>query len=79
MVASDVGGTAEIFPAESNAALIVPPDDVDALGQAIARVLEDSTLRQRLAAAARRRAEEQFGIRRAVEHLLYHYRELTSC
>ncbi len=79
VVASDVGGTAEIFPAESNAALIVPPDDVDALGQAIARVLEDSTLRQRLAAAARRRAEEQFGIRRAVEHLLYHYRELTSC
>ncbi len=77
IVATDVGGTAEIFPRESNAAWIVPPQDANALGEAMVQLLEDTTFRQRLAVAARQRAEEQFDRRTAAEHLLRHYCDLT--
>jgi len=77
IVASDVGGTAEIFPPESNAALIVPPQNADSLGQAILQLLENPVLCRQLSVAARQRAEEQFDRRLATEHLLRHYCDLT--
>ncbi|MBO9714535.1 glycosyltransferase family 4 protein [Sphingomonas sp.] len=40
--------------------LLVPPDDVPALGRAIRRLAGDAPLRQSLAAAARARIEEEF-------------------
>ncbi len=74
VVATAVGGTPEIFPPESGAARLVPPDDADALGRAIVEVLGDASLRLRLAAASRRRAEQLFNLRAASESLLRHYR-----
>jgi glycosyltransferase involved in cell wall biosynthesis len=60
VVATDVGGTPEIFPPASQSARLVPPGDAEALIAAIRETLGDEPLRTRIAAAARRRAEEAF-------------------
>ena len=73
IIATNVGGTPEIFPPEENAARLVPPDDAGALGDAILELLGDPTMRHRLGIAARRRAEQQFDIRISVGNLLEHY------
>jgi len=73
VVATDVGGTREIFPPEADAARLVPPDDAGALAAAMLELLEDGELRGRLGAAARRCAEERFDARTAVANLLKQY------
>ncbi len=89
VVATDVGGTPEIFPPNDGendndndnaaAARLVPAGDADALAAAMLELLGDRALRVRLAAAARRRAESQFDIRRAVGNLTQQYREFVLC
>jgi glycosyltransferase involved in cell wall biosynthesis len=74
VVATDVGGTREIFPPD--AAALVPPGDPGALADAVDRLLSDEALRSALAAAARRRAEEAFGAEQAATALIGHYRAL---
>jgi glycosyltransferase involved in cell wall biosynthesis len=60
IVASAVGGTDEaIEPGVSG--LLVPPRDARALADAIARLRDDPALAKRLADAARRRVEREFG------------------
>jgi glycosyltransferase involved in cell wall biosynthesis len=56
VVACNVGPVPELVGEE--AALLVPPGDVEALSGALDLLLEDAVLRDRMAAAARRRAEE---------------------
>ena len=77
-IATDVGGTREIFPAEANAAVLVPPDDPDALAEAMVRVMNDSQLRASLKVAARRRAEEMFDAPVAGAALAEHYRQVLA-
>jgi glycosyltransferase involved in cell wall biosynthesis len=77
VIATDVGGTREIFPPRSNSARLVPPDDADTLAAAILELTADEALRSRLSAAARRRAEEAFDARRAAAELVGHYRAIT--
>ena len=78
VVASEVGGTAEIFPSSSRAACLVRPGDGEALAVAIAGLLGDSDARLSMAAAARRRAEEAFGTTRAAAGLIDQYREVLG-
>ena len=78
IVATDVGGTREIFPPDSGAARLVPPDDAEALAQAVAELLADAALRQSMAAAARRRAEAAFDIQAAATRLMMHYRDVAN-
>ncbi|MCX7427006.1 MAG: glycosyltransferase family 4 protein [Planctomycetia bacterium] len=78
IVATDVGGTPEIFPPSLSAARLVGPDDIEVLAEAILAVATDPALRAGLSAAARRRAETAFDHRQATENLLGHYRELTG-
>jgi glycosyltransferase involved in cell wall biosynthesis len=78
IIATDVGGTREIFPPDSGAARLIPPDNPDALAEAMSTLLNDPPLRQRMAAAARRRAEEAFSIDRAIAGLVGHYREVLA-
>jgi glycosyltransferase involved in cell wall biosynthesis len=78
ILATDVGGTSEIFPKESDAARLVPPNDPQTLADAMRSLLDDRAERKRLSDAARRRAEEQFDIRTAVAALLRHYGEVLS-
>jgi len=73
IVATDVGGTREIFPASSEAAIVVPADNAPSLSAAISRIMGDSELRNQLGRAARQRAEEAFGIQEAALRLANHY------
>ena len=76
IVATDVGGTPEIFPPSSGAARLVAPDDAEALAEAILAVAGDPALRAQLSAAARRRAEAAFDHRQATANLVRHYRAI---
>jgi glycosyltransferase involved in cell wall biosynthesis len=76
VIASDVGGTREIFPPQCQAARLVPANDVPALATAIEDLLGDAAARRQLGIAARRRAEECFGRETATAGLIEHYRRL---
>jgi glycosyltransferase involved in cell wall biosynthesis len=78
VVATDVGGTREIFPPESTAATIVPADDPAATARAALELLDESTRLAAMRAAGRRRAEEAFSIQRATAGLLNHYADVRS-
>jgi len=78
MIATDVGGTREIFPPGSQSARLVPHDDPGALAAAILELTADHALRARLGRSARRRAEEAFDARTAASGLAEHYRQLAQ-
>ena len=65
IVATDVGGTAEILT-DQTSAVLVRPDDPEALTAAIRRMLTDRKLRLRLGKHARTAAIEKFSIPKAV-------------
>ena len=75
IVATDVGGTAEIFPPGLAAARLVPPDDPARLAHEIRTLLDDAPACRQLAAAARRRAVDAFGVDRAATALIDQYRQ----
>ncbi|MFC1635850.1 glycosyltransferase family 4 protein [Planctomycetota bacterium] len=68
IVATNVGGTAEILTDEVSA-LLVPADDPEALTDAIRRILTDCELRIRLGQRARKRALEKFSLPEATAHI----------
>lgn len=78
VVATDVGGTSEIFPDESGSAVLVPDNDVAALARAITELLALPDRRWELGQAARRRCERQFSAELAAGRLLEHYRALAG-
>jgi glycosyltransferase involved in cell wall biosynthesis len=69
IVASAVGQIAEVLRNEETA-LLVPPDDPDALCSAIVRLVDDACLRDRLARAARADAEARHTWRHNAERVL---------
>lgn len=78
VVATDVGGTREIFPPESNAGLLVRPDNPEELADAVLALLVDDDRRYAIGAAARRRAEQAFDIRIAAARLTDLYRSILE-
>jgi len=78
VVATDVGGTAEIFPPRSQSARLVPADDSDTLAAAILELAGSEPVRASLAATARRRAQETFAAERAAAGLVEHYRQVMT-
>jgi glycogen synthase len=73
VVASDVGGIPEVVD-EGVTGLLVPPLDVDALAEALDRLIADPGLRERLSAGACRRADDYSWPRLAARVVLV-YRE----
>jgi glycosyltransferase involved in cell wall biosynthesis len=73
VVASRVGGIPEVAQPDRNA-LLVDPEDGERWGSAIARLLDDPELRQRLGSAGRHRWESTFTAR----HMATRYQELLS-
>ncbi len=61
IVASRVGGLAEVVD-QGRSGLLVPPDDARALGDAIAKLVEDRGLRERLGAAGPPRVRKDFSL-----------------
>ena len=78
VIATDVGGTREIFAPDSASARLVPPDNADSLAEAIRELIGDPRQRSRLGAAARRRAEEAFDVDHAAAGLVEHYRQVAK-
>jgi glycosyltransferase involved in cell wall biosynthesis len=72
-----VGGLANAV-AHEQTGLLVPPEDADALGQALDRLLDDAALRERLGAAGPARIEEGFSARAMVESYLALYHEVLD-
>ncbi len=66
VVASAVGGLPEAV-ADGETGLLVPPRDPPALAAAMARILRDRGLRERLSAGGRRRVRERFSVKAMVE------------
>lgn len=76
VVSTDVGGVPHVVQHESTA-LLVPPNDAQAMMQAIARVLHDDALREQLRAGGLRHAQ-CFGWPVVAPRWLQTYRELAA-
>jgi glycosyltransferase involved in cell wall biosynthesis len=77
IVATEVGGTREIFPTEAEGAVLVPPDDRDALARAMTELLRDDARRVTLGRAARGRGQAAFDVRDASRRLIDEYLTLV--
>lgn len=77
VVHTAVGGLASLSE-DGVSALQVPPDDPDALAEAILRALGDHELAGRLRAGAARRARERFDIAQTVEKTMAVWEEMVS-
>jgi glycosyltransferase involved in cell wall biosynthesis len=77
IVATDVGGTPEILT-DQVSALLVPPDDLEALTAAIRQMLTDRALRIRLGQQARTHALETFSLRTATANLRTFWKSLLA-
>jgi glycosyltransferase involved in cell wall biosynthesis len=73
VVATDVGGTREIFPTAADGALLVPVDDFEAASIAVSEILKDASRRKALQQGGRERAKQQFDIEQAAQRLLEIY------
>ena len=79
VVATEVGGTREIFPAAaSDGALLVPPDSPREMAESICQVLRLPRLRLDLAEAGQHRARGCFDVLQSAGRLVEHYQELTQ-
>jgi glycosyltransferase involved in cell wall biosynthesis len=76
VVATDVGGTREIFPTEADGAILVPPDNRSAMADALLALLRDNERHHRVAQAARLRAEKSFDVRQAAARLIEQYQSV---
>ena len=75
LVATDVPGSREIARQNINA-LIVPPNDAEALANAIERLAVDPQLRQKFGAAGRQIVEKEFSNERVGRDIVALYRRL---
>lgn len=76
LVGTEVGGIAEQIDNGRNG-LLVPVNDVQALADALEKLMGDSDLRNRLAQAAREEAENTFSLNRVIEQLTGVYRRYS--
>jgi glycosyltransferase involved in cell wall biosynthesis len=67
VIAADAGGTAELLGRDGSAGVLVPPADPDVLADAVRQLLADPSRLAAIGAAARRRIEEVFPVRRMVD------------
>lgn len=77
VIASDVGGVAEIIRHGTDG-WIVPPGDAPALREALLRSIRDPALRQAIAGRARERVMAQFSDEALVERTMECYRSLKG-
>jgi hypothetical protein len=77
VIASDVGGTADIIEPYRNG-FIVPGNDVAALSKAITTILEDATCRQNMGTQSRLLAEERFDLRKNAQKTFNYLKQIAD-
>jgi len=77
VVATNVCGTPEIIENGRNG-LLVPPENADQLAEAISKILEDSTLRQRLIENASQTINTKFRVSQMVDNFAALYEQLLK-
>ncbi len=78
VVATAVGGLPEVV-VDGETGHLVPPGDAEAMGRALARLVEDPSERARMGAAGHRRARERFDLPAFhAAHLALYERELAT-
>ena len=77
-IATDVGGTREIFPTGSDSAILTAVDDADAIARETIMLLRNPEQRKALSANARARAVNAFDIRQAGPALASHYQAAVT-
>jgi starch synthase (maltosyl-transferring) len=77
VVSSAIPGTDELIE-DGRTGLLVPPGDPETLAAALARLLDDTGLRESLAAAGRERAEREFGSTAAARRVAAIYDEVLG-
>jgi glycosyltransferase involved in cell wall biosynthesis len=75
-LATDVGGVTEVVGLD--AGIVVPADDVDALGSGMARLAADRELRRKMGAAARVRMLDRYAAERLIADIDALYTELLA-
>lgn len=78
VVATDVGGTREIFPEPLRCAAVVPAENSAAIADATLGLLCDNALREKIGSVARRRAEQAFSIGLAAQRLIAQYQTVLN-
>jgi len=78
VVATDIGGTREIFPIAADSAVLIRPDDPRAMAAAMLDLIADPPRRQQLGQAARRRAEAAFDAGKSANRLADHYADVLN-
>jgi len=78
VVSTDVGTGVGWVNRNGETGFVVPPRDVSALRDAIARLLADPELRTSMGAAAARRVRSDFTVERMIDDTLALYREVTA-
>lgn len=81
IVATDVGGTREIFSGMNSgdlSALLIPPNDAQGAALAIEKLALDDILRNRLAQLARHVAVTYFSVQNAADNLLNLYKSVIQ-
>ena len=77
VVATRAGGTAEGY-VDGETALLIPPNDARAMADAIARLVRDESLRQRLRENGIREAKERWSFEAYMERLLDFYQRIAE-
>jgi glycosyltransferase involved in cell wall biosynthesis len=76
VIAARTGGTPEAFR-DGVEGILVPPRDADALANAVLQLARDPGLRQKLAQAAVRKAQQDWSFRAYVDRLEHYYLEIA--
>ena len=77
VIASNVGGTADIIEPGRNG-FIVPGNDIAALSRAITTILEDAAHRRNMGAQSRLLAEERFDLRKNAQHTFNYLKQIAG-
>jgi glycosyltransferase involved in cell wall biosynthesis len=77
VIASDVGGTADIIEPGRNG-FIVPGNDLVMLSQAIEMILKDAERRERMGIQSRLLAEERFDLQKNARHTFHHLKQIAQ-
>lgn len=78
VVATDVGGTREIFGGSGHAASLVPPDDPASMAREVQFLLDNHQAALARATRARQRCQERFDADSAAQRLTNHFLDLAT-